>query len=76
MNNEIISKKSCEQPRYDTLTDCHITLRDFNGRPTLKVSDNGWQSIMVDLPLHMYDLLRELVNDAKVVEYYEDIRRD
>lgn len=76
MSNETISKKSCKQPHYKGLTDCDVSLRDFHGRPALKVSENGWQSTIVELPLHMYDLLRELVNDAKVVEYYEDIRRE
>lgn len=75
MNNEIICKKSCKQPTHATLNDPHISIDlCYSHEPILWVCGNGIQSTGIDLPLHMYDLMRELVNDYKVVEHYENLR--
>lgn len=75
MSNNVICKKSCKHPTPSTFMDSYLRLGiEWGNTPVLSVCENGFQSTGVDLPLHMYDLLREIVNDYKVVEYYENLR--
>ena len=75
MSNDIICEKTCKQPVHKTLKDAYISLGlGWGGEPEIEVCENGFQSTGVHMPLHMYELLRELINDSKVVEYYENLR--
>lgn len=67
---------SCKQPEYATLPDCYVRLSKNSGDDSLdlRYCSNGFQSTGVDLPLHMYDLLKDLLNDPRVIEHYESQR--
>lgn len=75
MNDKVIASKSCKQPEFKTLPDASVTIEYKWGRSHIDFCTNSRHSTMVDLPVRMYDLLRDLVNDPKVVEYYETLRK-
>ena len=74
MKDQIIASKSCEQPEFKTLDDASTNIQVKWGRTELYVCANGSHSTGVDLPVHMYDLLHDLLNDHRVVEHYETLR--
>ncbi len=53
----------------------HVEFRTgYIGAPTLSVSDNGYQVTTTQLDVEMFDALKQLVNDHRVVEHYENLR--
>ena len=63
-------------------------IKTQNGRVSLEVktektgrdaglwlfSENGWQATGVQIPVELFDLMRDMVTNPDVVEYYESIR--
>lgn len=74
MSNTIHTTRG-NQPEFEDLSDAFTSIKlDCIDRPQLSLSASGYHSTDVDLPLHMYDLLHDLLNNHKVVEYYEELR--
>lgn len=70
--------KSYQQPVYKTLDDAYVTLgesRYSDGKELdLRICNNGYQSTVITIDIHMYDALRALLEDHRVVAHVESIR--
>lgn len=63
----VLGKKSVVQPQV-------VVENDRYDNPLWTFSDNGWQGTGVNISVDMFDALRELLNDHRVVEHYESLR--
>lgn len=51
-----------------------ISKKELFNQGTWMFCQNGRQSTGVDISVEQFDMLKELVTDADVVEYYEKLR--
>jgi hypothetical protein len=54
--------------------EARVSEQDRFNQGTWMFCQNGYQSTGVDISVEQFDMLKELVTDASVVEYYEKLR--
>ena len=53
-----------------------VDLTSTRDRGLWSFCQNGYHSVGVYVNVDQFDMLKDLVHDAKVVEYYEELRRE
>jgi len=62
-----LGKESVVQPQV-------VVDNDNFDNPLWTFSQNGWQGTGVNISVEMFDALRQLVNDPRVVKHYDSLR--
>ena len=76
---ELEVTKSHKQPVHKTLDDAYVrlTTNSFclaDNEVCLNISNNGYQSTGITIDVAMYDTLKGLLEDYRVVEYMNSLR--